>query len=298
MEERISAAICTRNRCESLVAAVRSVLRENPDELVIIDQSDGPEARLLMEGLNDARVKYVHTPVAGLSRAYNLALRLSENELIAFTDDDCVVPAGWLDAARAVAQENPEAALIYGQVVAGTDDIPPGAYIPELRFDRAEKFASGGPFRIIGMGANFAARRSELLAVGGFDEALGGGGIFRSSQDFDLQFRLWRAGKTVMIHPGLRVDHFGVRTREQWPATARAYGFGDGAFYIKHVRFRDGMGMRLFARKVLKEAARPVVTKVRGRHYAPDYAIGFIQGVKAGIRHPLVRSTRRYDLGA
>jgi GT2 family glycosyltransferase len=217
---------------------------------------------------------------------------------MAFTDDDCVVPEGWLGAIRKVTRENPDASLIYGQVVAASMELPPGAYIPELRFSQAEKFSPRGKFRVIGMGANFAARRSDLLGIGGFDEALGGGGIFRSSQDFDMQFRLWRAGKVVMIHPDILVMHYGLRTVEQWPLTARAYGFGDGAFYMKHVRFRDPTAIRLLAGKVLRETATPLVRAIRRRPYAADYAVGLLQGARAGLRQPLIRNTRRYRLDA
>ena len=61
----------------------------------------------------------------------------------------------------------------------------------------------------------------------------------RSSQDFDFALRVYRAGFAVLLDPAVKVDHYGARTKAQWPGTLVAYGIGDGAFYGKHVRCRD-----------------------------------------------------------
>ena len=57
---------------------------------------------------------------------------------------------------------------------------------------------------IYGMGANFAARRGLMERVGGFDEILGGGGPLKSSQDFDLQYRVPAQDtfETKLLHGG------------------------------------------------------------------------------------------------
>ena len=89
------------------------------------------------------------------------------------------------------------------------------------------------------MGANFAARRSLFERAGTFDEMLGGGGPLKSSQDFDLAYRAYRRNAVILLRPEIIVRHDGRREREDWPALLRAYGFGDGAFYSKHVRCRD-----------------------------------------------------------
>jgi GT2 family glycosyltransferase len=44
------------------------------------------------------RLRYIRREERGLSRAYNRGVAEAIHELIAFTDDDCVAPPGWLDA--------------------------------------------------------------------------------------------------------------------------------------------------------------------------------------------------------
>ena len=114
------------------------------------------------------------------------------------------------------------------------------------------------------MGANFGARRRLFERIGGFDEILGGGGPLKSSQDFDLQYRAYLAGATVLLRPEVQVDHYGVRTHAQWPATLRAYGFGDGAFYSKHIRCGDLYALSLFVRALrVRARARGAVNGIR-----------------------------------
>src|SRR2546421_12031194 len=112
--------------------------------------------------------------------------------------------------------------------------------VPTLAIDRPwRQNRTASPFTVYGMGANFAARRSLFNRIGLFDEILGGGGPLKSSQDFDLQYRAYIAGATTAYRHDVKIDHYGLRLPEQWPATDRAYGTGDGAFYTKHARCGD-----------------------------------------------------------
>lgn len=294
----ISVGICTRNRAASLRNTLTSVLATDPAEVVIIDQSDSNDTRSVVESFSDPRLRYHHSSVAGLSRAYNTAVSLASHEYIAFTDDDCTVPSDWLEVGVALLDENPAVSMIYGQVLAAPMELQAGDYIPELKLAEPESFAPGGRFRVLGMGANFVARASAIAAVGGFDDLMGGGGKFKSSQDYDMQFRMWRAGHTVLAHPRLSVLHYGLRTQDEWPATARAYGYGDAAFYLKHVKLRDVTAMKLLTKVIMKEAARPAVRKLRRRPYHRDYASGFFAGLRAARKHPVNAQTRTYSQNA
>jgi GT2 family glycosyltransferase len=297
--EPVSVIVCTRNRAESLRLSLESIVAERPNQIVVVDQSTDDASKAVVGTFDDsANVLYMHTEKAGLSRAYNLGIAAANTELLAFTDDDCTVPAGWLAAIAGAFEENPAAAMMYGQVKAGEMVLGPGDYIPVLPFAEIRRYSPGDRFEVFGMGANFAARRSDLVAVGGFDEALGGGGMFRSSQDSDMQLRLWRSGRTVLAHPGFSVAHFGARTPAQWQGTARAYGFGDGAFLIKHLRLRDKTAARLLASKALREAIVPIARVLKRRSYSPEYALGLCQGVRAGLRHPVDQRSRKYLLDA
>src|SRR3954468_15997508 len=117
----VSAVICTRNRPDKIGNAVASVLAcDYPSfELVVIDQSstDATQAVLAPITRSDSRLRYFHVDEAGLSRAYNSAIRRTDGEIIAFTDDDCIVPATWLRAIVDAFTADDEGDLLYGRVV-------------------------------------------------------------------------------------------------------------------------------------------------------------------------------------
>ena len=77
----ISVIICTRNRGALIEATLQSILdgTRQPDELLVVDQSDGTDTRSAVEQFA-ARVKevcYLPTPTRGLSRARNVGLEQS-----------------------------------------------------------------------------------------------------------------------------------------------------------------------------------------------------------------------------
>src|SRR5690606_34503605 len=124
---------------------------------------------------------------------------------------------------------------------------------------------------------------------GGFDEALGAGGVLRASEDFDFQFRAMRAGANCLYTPRVWVTHYGMRSWSEWPQTQKAYGIGDAAFYLKHVRCGDGRALRLLltrvARLTVREALNPIRRKPSQWHYLRSYATGIRESMKYAIDH-------------
>jgi glycosyltransferase involved in cell wall biosynthesis len=291
----ISCLICTRNRPESIADAVSSVLASAPAdaEVIVIDQStDVKTFDALAPLLGDKRLRYMHMDRAGLSAAYNKGIRASNSPIIACTDDDCIAPADWAASVLDAFRRNPDVDLLYGQTLAG--DGNDGDIIPYLDVRDEVKLGGQYPFYVYGMGANFATTRALFDRIGGFDEVLGGGGPLRSSQDFDYQYRAYKSGALCLLTPRVAVKHNGARTQEQWPATMMAYGTGDGAFYLKHVRCHDVTALRLMSRRLIKSIARTLVNPLRGRSGDSLYLRGFANGVRASLRFPVDARTKMY----
>jgi len=295
----VSAVICTRNRPDKIGNAVESVLANTyPNfDLTIIDQSTNDETEAIVRriGERDSRVRYQRMSTSGLSRAYNLAIASTTGPIIAFTDDDCLVPSDWIEKIVTAFEEQRDGELMYGQVVPAYPEDGGAALTPLLRIDKAERLDRVNGFRVFGMGANFAARRSLFQRAGTFDEILGGGGPLKSSQDYDLAYRAYRRNAVILLRPEVIVRHDGRREREDWPALLRAYGFGDGAFYSKHVRCRDPYATWLAAKNFGVASAR--FLKKRALGMRPEeiiYLSGFVQGVRGGLKFGVDRATLLY----
>lgn len=304
----LSVVICTRNRPDKIGAAVTSVLANDYPafDLTVIDQSTTDATERVVRSLPQHihPVKYVHMNAAGLSRAYNLGVKETTAPIIAFTDDDCIVPEDWLQRIAHAFSEEPEAELLYGQVVPkpleAEDYVEsePTKYIPALEFSKQERLSRQDGFKIFGMGANFAARRHLMDRIGGFDEVLGGGGPLRSSQDFDFEYRAFRAGAIILLRPEVTLLHDGGRDPGDWLKVMRNYGVGDGAFYSKHVRCGDFYALTLLLRMISKDMARVLIKPLLGRHDPSRraYVIGFLIGIRDGLKFSVERSTKRYSL--
>ena len=294
----LSAIICTRNRADLIGSAVASVLANSyPSfELLVVDQSDDTRTGDIVRSLMEAHpnLRYIHSSQAGLSRAYNTAIRETTGSILAFTDDDCVAPPDWLVSVSAAFQAEPEADMLYGQVLLPSELMGADGEVPTLGIEMRQRLSRRDGFRIYGMGANFAVRRRLFERIGGFDEVLGGGGALKSSQDFDFQYRAYLAGATVLLEPNVRIDHYGLRTRQQWPATLRAYGIGDGAFYFKHVRCGDLVALGLLARRLGRLTVRELLNGVRRRPSAAIYLRSCLIGIRDSLKYPVDRRQRMY----
>src|SRR3978361_2057189 len=117
----VSAVICTRNRPDKIGNAVESVLANiYPNfNLTIVDQSTNDETETIIRriGDRDDRLCYLRMSKSGLSRAYNLAIASTTGSIIAFTDDDCIVPSDWIEKIAVAFEEQRDGELMYGQVI-------------------------------------------------------------------------------------------------------------------------------------------------------------------------------------
>jgi hypothetical protein len=204
------------------------------------------------------------------------------------------VPTDWISNIAAAFESEPDADLLYGQVVPAHLDAESGL-TPSLPITAPTRLSRKDGFRVFGMGANFAARRRLFTRVGEFDEILGGGGPLKSSQDYDLAYRTYRAGGVILLRPEVTLRHDGRREAEDWPALLTAYGIGDGAFYSKHVRCRDPYALWLLTRRLVDAFARVVVRAVRRRRLSgAHYARGMITGIRDSFKFAVDRQTRLY----
>jgi GT2 family glycosyltransferase len=266
-------------------------------DLTVIDQSTTDGTRRVVEPIaaRDPRLKYVHVDEAGLSRAYNNGIGRTEGEILAFTDDDCIVAPDWLASIAGAFAAEPDGELLYGQVLAAGSSADDVSQTPFLEIPVAQRLSTKDGFKVFGMGANFAARRTLFRSIGGFDTVLGGGGALRSSQDFDLAYRAYRGGHVIVLRPEVSLRHDGRREIEDWPALLVAYGTGDGAFYTKHVRCRDPYALWLLLKQLVGTTVKWVAKTLLGRKPMSLYYVrGFLSGIRESFKFDVDRRTRMY----
>jgi len=299
----ITVVIPTRNRGVLIEETLRALLAlDRPDlKILIIDQSTNSETRRCVEALaaGNKRVGYRATTTVGSSAARNAGARLSGSEVVAYTDDDCIVSNGWLDA-LALEFRNPRVSAVYGRLLPWESADRTGLEVGFKSATVRAEYSRRTPPWYIGHGGNMAFRRRDLLKAGGFDPLLGAGGFFGACEDPDIAYRLLAGGKTIVYCPDALAYHKHWKDWRAQRRMERAYGVGAGAQFAKYIRCGDRYGLRLLATWIWQLGVRRVGSGLLKWRNPKTVYLGYCQlvypwvGVWRSLRRPVDRRALIY----
>jgi glycosyltransferase involved in cell wall biosynthesis len=295
MSYKVTVLICTRNRSDAILAAIKSVLANHYDnfDLLIVDQSTDAQTAKAIETLgHDPRLRYIHTDTRGLSSARNISLAFSCDDLLLMTDDDCEVPPDWIAEMVAPFLSSPQIGIVFCDVVAGPYDRQAG-FIPVSRSPRAVLIKDLAHWQTcdgvnIGIGAGMAISRSVAEAIGGFHPLFGAGAYFRSGEDLDFTLRALVANYQICRINHVSVVHHGFRTFQENRGLIRDAMYSAGAVYGRLIRrgqwraipYYVAMFMAMVITPIMESLQRLRVPRVLGR------AIWLIRGLVEGLCIP------------
>ena len=243
----VTVAICTRDRAPDLERALDSIMQLDlpPLEVLVVDNAPktGATERLVRERFPS--VRYVREPRPGLDWARNRVVIEAKGDVIAFTDDDCIVDPGWVRAVATVLADDPGVAAVTGLVVPFELETE-----AQLLFERSGGFVRGYERRWwavdrerglpweycgagqFGTGANMAFRRDLFDQIGLFDPALDVGTVTGGGGDLDLFFRLLVEGHVLVYEPAALVRHRHRRTYAELKRQIAGNGHGFCSFLV------------------------------------------------------------------
>ncbi len=281
--------VASRDRPAMLDRCLSSVVQalRFGDDLVVVDSAGrDPEAVAAVAAKHGARQLRTERP--GVNHARNLGWRSGTASLVLFTDDDVEVDAQWAEGYRSSLAPHGFATGWVGARGVG------GHRIAVKDDERATVLDRRSPAPL-GHGASTAVRREALEAVGGWDEALGAGGRFRSAPESDLYDRLLAGGWTGAYLPSARAWHHQWRSNRQVAWLQLNYAVGTGARLSKLVRtdrarlphaMRDALwlwGLASVGRGVLARDMTGVgAGVVRLVGYTAGFVLGFTMSVEDG----------------
>jgi glycosyltransferase involved in cell wall biosynthesis len=235
----VSVVICTRNRGDSIVPTLETVLTNTyPDfEVIVIDQSTNQDTEeAISPFLIDPRLQYIRSTTCGAGRARNIGMSYAKGEIVAFTDDDCTVPMNWLDVITRVFETYSQVNMLFCNVDPAPHNASVG-FIPAYhRQDSQLVRTMWEKCHARGIGASMAVRREPILAIGGFDESLGPGTPFSACEEGDLAVRVLLNAGWVYETDQTAVVHYGFRTWQEGKELTRRDWFGIGAAYAKPIK--------------------------------------------------------------
>ena len=181
----VTVIVAAYNGEKFLRQALESVFRQDYDPYEVVFVDDG-SVDGTAEIARSFPVRYVHQENQGLPAARNAALRIARGELVAFADDDDLLPPSKLSVQARFLSEHPEIGCVLGRQEWIVED---GVEPPELKRDPI--FGELGGIQLVS--AMF--RRAVLEELGGFDPT------YRYAEDRDLFVRMRESGVEIEVLP-------------------------------------------------------------------------------------------------
>jgi GT2 family glycosyltransferase len=233
----LSIAVITRDRAPKLrtfLESAAAITAERPWELVVVDNGSSDDTPAVLEDAREsfpAPLRIVRDATPGVARARNRGWQAAAAPIVVFTNDDCFLPADYVDRFVADFEADPRLGFVAGSVIRHD---PEDANLGNVT--RAERWhVLPGVFLAPGelITANLAFRRDVLASIGGFDEVFAyGNGLV--GDDADAVARVTAEGWHGLFDPEIVVrHHHGKRTPEQVASVVHGYAAGRGAFYAK-----------------------------------------------------------------
>lgn len=238
---RVTVAVCTRDRPDDMKHCLQALLQlDYPSlDVLVVDNAPQTDATQTLVAQYPT-VRYVCEPRPGLDWARNRAVLEAQGDIIAYTDDDVVVDANWVQAIVQAFITDPDVMAVTGLVVPyeleteaqvlfeayggfgrGVQPkqyrVSPGGTLPW-------QWLGAGQF---GTGANMAYRRSLFDEIGYFDPALDVGTPTNGGGDLEFFVRVLKAGHTLRYEPQAVIRH---RHRRDYAQLKRQISF-NGSLY-------------------------------------------------------------------
>ena len=248
----LTVAVCTRDGAIRLPECLDSIeALDYPDrhlDLVVVDNAPRDSSAKDSDRwpLSSSEVCRGAAAGPGLAQRAILAAR---GDLIAFTDDDVSVDAGWARAIGSLFAADPQVEAITGLVV--PDEIDSEAQVLfeayggfgrgfERRYFRGARGQSiglrlGGA-GVFGTGANMAFRRTLFDRIGGFDPALDVGTCTNGGGDLEIFFRALKHEATLVYEPKAVVRHRHRRTYSELRTQITNNGIGFYSYLVRSMR--------------------------------------------------------------
>ena len=268
---------------QPLNESIRRVLADpDVDEFVLIDNgSSADEIRLVDDAAErDPRMTVLRGQGnVGFARAVNMGVRIARGDIIVVLNPDAYLEKNCVRALHRALKGRGKPTLVGARVMnvdgseqrgARRGEVTPvtsllsltglAKMVPALQGFEVHHEDDPAPLRGLSVptisGACFAIRRSDFLALGGFDTA-----FFLHVEDVDLCWRIRQCGGDVLFEPRAQVVHLGS-TSKSWPMKVEFWkGVGLARYFRKRANNlpRRALAVTLTPIIILVSILRPIL---------------------------------------
>jgi len=235
MNSLVSVVIATRNRPNQLRSCLQSLIKSKlkPLEIIVVDQSTNSESKNVISAIDHNLIRYFKLQSRGKSKSLNFGINKTKGELIAFTDDDCLVDLNWVGNIQDTFQKNSSIAGVFGQILPYKPQAHEGKICPSIFLNHQKKIISKPclHWQQIGFGSNMAFRKKVFKKEGKFKTWLGPGSIDSNAEDAEFSLRLLLKGYKILYNPKIKVRHNRWLSKTEFNKLYLSYACGELACY-------------------------------------------------------------------
>ena len=227
-----SVVIISAERGNDTKRCVESIFQNTPEpfEIILSDVGSSRETLEIIRALENAR-RNVHIiynkQSTGTTGQRNQAIYLSRGEYVALMDNDVLVLPGWLKHLKETMAKDERIGIVGAKLLRAEIENVYYCGCHTITFEKEDKVYGIGLAKS-GQMANLQrydpvvmrggevpwytttallAKRKVLFEVGGFDDMMGGKGIFIANEDKDLSLNIKKAGYKIYYCPDSEVIH-------------------------------------------------------------------------------------------
>jgi len=227
----LSLIVTTLGRTDEVERLFASLARQRftDFEVIVVDQNDDTRLADIAAAPQPFPVTHLHTPgERGASRGRNRGWRAARGETVLFPDDDSWYGPGFLEGAVAMLRTRP-ADILAGRAADETGRSINGRFETVAQpIDRRNVWTTAIEWMVF-------FRRSALVALDGFDEAIGVGAAtpWQSSEIQDILLRAMDMGLDCWFDPALAGHHEEILIgRPDARALRKARGYARGMGFV------------------------------------------------------------------
>lgn len=205
-------------------------------EAFVIDQSNHNDSKKIIQKIDNQKIHYFKIKEKNKSKAVNRYLSKAKGEIIAFTDDDCIVTQNWLDQIIESFKEDNKIAGIFGNIYPYKNKKK--YFCPSTFIKNKKKFIANSNlihYKKIGLGNNMAFKTEVFKKIGGFREWLGPGSLSHSAFEGEFIYRVLKNKYLLFFNPKVEVFHDRWLDFKQENYLQCKYSCGIMAFYFYYL---------------------------------------------------------------
>lgn len=202
-------------------------------KLVIVNNASSDETAAVLANFKDRLpLTVLFEGRRGKNVALNAGLAEVEGDLVVLTDDDALVPPGWLVSWREIADKNPDISLFGGKITPYWESPPPDWVLQSVPLGVAfvvtpDDLPAGTVNPGMVWGPNMAVR-ANIFTAARFNEQIGpAAGNYIMGSETEFNRRVVAMGHDCKYFPEVEVQHIirSYQFKEEW-LLGRAYRHG------------------------------------------------------------------------